>query len=600
MFARFALAAALAALAGTAPAQSLRATKVLAPDATEVLAEGPIPVTFTYFKDNQQITAAGTLQFLTRKAFYLRDADGELAVCETGTGHSKYGRVTTIETQKSVPVGNGAVEKRAWTRAAVPGSSPARFQYDGKPLPPPAVEIKPAAVPDKSATAAENWLLYCALEQLQSRLDAALLGGDAGAGKGCAEQTKRTVAYLTAAPGADPKLKAGYEQLAGYVKSQEENRRAVKKLIEEQEGLAKGLQQRFQDAQSALLQRQASAASNPFSLFGGSFALSQAMYAFQAERERIQVALTSFSGQAKAQYERLTDAFESLRKDRWAAIRKIGLDRYGLPVESPFEALRGLTEQKATAEEILALLAKRVDLDREFGKAAGAGDNPFALCDLYAALANGVPGGKDRGGKLFEFALKMADATKLLPAGAVFDFDRAELLRAAAAMACQAAVAETPKGAWSLARSPRAAYALRLLELTGVLDAAQAATADPSGLLREQIAVAWLLLGQTEEAYRQADVIEKVRKGSPLSRVAIARMLAAREKRTPADALRAIAILSEAFKDGYTDTDEVWQSLKPKDVLRPDFVGLRAAPKSKKSPTEYEQLLQQARALVGR
>jgi hypothetical protein len=588
MSARLALALVfvIGASAGRAAAQTLRADKAITPDGTEVLAEGPLEVSVTWEKDGRSKRDDCTLMFLTRKAFYVRDKDGANYVCDAYSGTSMYGRAITIETRNRVPAGGGAVAKMVWTRETVRGANPPRFQYDGKPIPPPPIDLTPAAVDPKNLAAVENWLLYCALEQLQSRLDTALLSGDRPTFGTCTAQTKRVVEYMTAAPGADPKLREGYERLAGYLKAQGENRDEVRKLFEEHADVVKKLQQQAQEAQAQLMQRRASLSRNPFGFIGSSFALSQAMNAYELEKRRLELAMGSLGGRSKEMLEALTKAFEAVRKERWTSIRGIGVDRFGLPLESPFEALRGLGTEKAEGlQDLLALLEKRAEIDRQFGKAAGAGDNPFALRDLFVAKVGAIePTDKGRGVKLFDLARQMVEAARLLPAGAVFDFDRADLLRSAASLACLAATAETKKGEWSWAFSPRAAYAVRLLDRCASLDGTKSlAAADPTGQLREQRGVALLLVGQAEEAYQQAREIEKLR-DSPASHVTLARLLVAREKRTDDDALRALQHLDAAFRGGFTDVYEIWTQGKQVkfDGLRPDFTGMKRRPKELK------------------
>jgi hypothetical protein len=605
MSARLALAAAvLCTLAGPAAAQpSPRADKPISPDGTDVLAEGPLEVTVDWDKLGKKYKADCTLLFLTRKAFYLRDASGDVYPCAVDSGSYAYGRAMLIETRGPVPVGKGESEKRFWSRDLVPGTDPRQYRYAGKPLPPAAIDLTPLAVDEKRRAAVENWLLYCALEQLQSRVDTALLSGDEPLAKACAEQTKRVVAYLTAAPGADKTLRTGYEDLAGYLESQVKNRLAVRKLFEDQAGQIKNLQQQALEAQGRLMQSQAALARNPFALFGGASTLSRAMSAFEQERKRIELAVSALGGRAKEQLESLAKEFEAARKGRWTAIRTIGVDRYGLPLEAPFEVLRGLGE-KADPKDVIALLEKRVEVDRRFGKDAGAGDNPFALRDLYAAQSGTIKAADEkRGAALFDLARQTVEAARLLPAGRAFDFERADLLRSAAALACLAATAEARTvlartgGAWSQAFSPRAAYALRLLELSGALDGTGSlAAADPTAQLREQRAVALLLVGQAEEAYQQAKQIEKLREESrsALSRVNLARLLLAREKTTDADRAGALRHLVEAFKGGFGDVQEIWGGPKPEN-LRPDFLRLNST-KDKKLLAERNELFKLARA----
>jgi hypothetical protein len=179
-------------------------------------------------------------------------------------------------------------------------------------------------------------------------------------------------------------------------------------------------------------------------------------------------------------------------------------------------------------------------LEAQAGREPG---NPFARLRLFTARA--LEPTADRTGKgavLFVLARQAAALTQLIPPGAVFDTDRADVLGQAAALALIAADLEIGDGSWAGAYSARAAYAVRLLDAALALGAA-----DATGVLREQRAWALFRAGCPDHAFRQAQELRDARRDAPTFHYNLAKLYCAR--RDPAAALKALEV---AVKAGFS------------------------------------------------
>jgi hypothetical protein len=144
--------------------------------------------------------------------------------------------------------------------------------------------------------------------------------------------------------------------------------------------------------------------------------------------------------------------------------------------------------------------------------------------------------------KLFDLATKAVDAVRYVPPGRLYDPDRADVLKTAGGLACMAAMLDSPNDTWRCAFSPKAAYAVRLLERAKTLNL------DQSGQVREQLAVAYALAGRPAEAIRLAEEIRGTRKGSVPFLITLARLLALNDR-----ARDGLDVIQDAVTQGYTD-----------------------------------------------
>ena len=126
--------------------------------------------------------------------------------------------------------------------------------------------------------------------------------------------------------------------------------------------------------------------------------------------------------------------------------------------------------------------------------------------------------GKQQADKLFDLAQKAVDAVRYVPPGPVYDPDRADVLRTAGGLACMAAMLDSPDDSWRAAYSPKASYAVRLLERAKTIHL------DQGGQVREQLAVAYALAGRPAEAARLANQIKGSRKGSVAFLITLVRL----------------------------------------------------------------------------
>ena len=144
-----------------------------------------------------------------------------------------------------------------------------------------------------------------------------------------------------------------------------------------------------------------------------------------------------------------------------------------------------------------------------------------------------------------------------MPAGPVYNADRAELMRSAAGLANLSAVLESKDGGWANVYSPKAAYAARLIERAMEFD-----RIDGSGESREQLGVALTLAGRKTEALRTLTEVRESRKTSPTFLYNLARVCGVNGKGKDG-----LVALEDAVAAGYTDVKAL--------ALNPDFVALR-------------------------
>lgn len=561
-----------------APAQQLRNTISGTPDGADLLAEGPLTVTVgrVDLVTKQPATEKGTLLFLTRKTLYYRPANREgVEICE-----AQYGGCAYL---------HGEVSEKGGSRKVLWKRDDAKKEYDGPTLTVQRLDLKPIEI---SSNDEVNFYLYFALERLQRRVDDALATRDERL-TGVFSDRGDEVAAFVREHNLDRGLGQGYGGVRKYIDTQMAAMEAQDTLIAEAIRKNKELMER---ARAAAARRQAQMA---VGLFQGLFAaipdvreyersdgtiireerydaggildglstIYQAQANFQAEANRLTLAKQALDAQTAAEFRRLFERYQSTRKERYTEIRQIGVTRFGLPASSPIDQIADVKEGESRDPKMIAdLMEQRIKRDR----GDGTRDNPFALTDSYFAQVATIPltdsSGPDR---VAQLAMKAAEASRLVPPGKIYDFDRVDLLRTAAAIACTAATGETRRGAWARCYSPRAAFAVWLLDQAG------ADRTDVTGEARERRAVALMLAGRTSEAITQAQEIQSLRKGSPTFHYNLARMYGVRSLTSGSkdDVKKGLDSLEEAMKKGFCDLAEVaastdFYNLKNQDKAR--------------------------------
>ncbi|MBN9119321.1 MAG: hypothetical protein J0I06_09195 [Planctomycetes bacterium] len=590
-----ALVAALAAI-GTTTGQPKAA---LSPDGSEVLAEGPLKIDIvvtetTALKEFKTTRDKGVLLFVTRDGLYYRDA-------KTGKLQVKLAKsVTTarVETEAPVARADGTKGAARWTFDAGTGAA-----FGGDRLAPRVPDLAPLP---GTKVAEQNWFLYRALVRLQARVDAAVFVGDKLQLEFYLRHADELAAY-TARNDYDRAVADAYKGFAAYVREQRDASEALDRLYAEQVAVRQEL---IRLARQAEARRQTANLVNGLNLlfsalpsyeevtlsdgttarvdtgpdvggvFGALGGIYQTQAAYRAEMSRLAVAKQAFDAETQEKYAELHKKLTGSRADRADLLRRIGVDRFRLAKVSPSDRLpevQAAAVKQKDPKPVLALFEEQVKYDR----GAGPWDNPFALCDLYETTARSLPPGPARADELFALAERAAAAVRLVPPGEVFAYERMEVLRVAVRLACLAAAADAGDGFWCRAFSPRAAYAVRLVDRMGALD-----RLDVSGEVREQRAVALLLVGRVPEALDQALKIGELRKTSATYHYTLARLYSVRSfdpevralpaKDRPRYGKMALDSLREAFKFGFSDLRELKEEMRDG-----DFCGLFSDPESR-------------------
>ena len=145
--------------------------------------------------------------------------------------------------------------------------------------------------------------------------------------------------------------------------------------------------------------------------------------------------------------------------------------------------------------------------------------DPFTVAAWYALHGTTQVAAKDRSEQWVALGQKVAGLSRQLPAGQVYDDDRAELLGIAADLILRAAMLDAERVSWTTVKSAKAEMALVLIEA-----ALRLRPSDPTGLLREQQAIARALTGRWRQAYAVATELRTLRGDSQRFRFLMARL----------------------------------------------------------------------------
>lgn len=571
--------------------------QVVSPDGSPILAEGPLPVSVTLRekRSGNLIEEKGTLLFLTQRGIYYRVAKSDRMVGRP----SNYYSFAAIETTEKVALAKGGTGLAYWSLDAK--ADPPVFKGDQLPV----------AIPDLTPrlgkkSEEQNWFLLHSLSRLQSRVDSALRAGDEQQIEFCTRRATAIADYI-ATNRLDQKLGAAYAELPKYVARQTKLADELEKLFADQLEKRKELIERAREAEAKRRQqelvgtlqlfgsffqtadydvyytdgsvrRESMLEPDLFGMMAGFGQMGRARAEFQGEMSRLTVAKAAFEAQALKKYTAAQDKMAADRAARAESLRKVATDQFKLAPDVPLDRLADAQKQ-AAKEKSAAPVVALYEEQAKYEKGTGPWDNPYALCDLYDAKARAVaPKSPTRGNDMFALAQQAVEAARLVPQGELFDFERTQLLRIAAQLACRAAIADLPHLYWCRGYSPRAAFAVRVIDLAGPLD-----RLDPTGEIREQRALALLLVGRVDAALAQAEAVGKLRATSGSYHFNLARIQSAQflvdeandvpEKLRPKHGAIALASLETALKYGFTDVRDIQRDS--------DFFSMVMAPESK-------------------
>jgi hypothetical protein len=505
----------------------------ISPDKAELLAEGPIPVSVVVKqkRTGERTRDKGVLFFLTREGLYYKEAKtGKVLVLR-----AKDLAEASVETDEPVARAGGSKKQVFWQLDKAGDA----FAGEKLPLAAPNLAPLPGDKPEEL-----NWFLYHALVHLQERVNAAINASDDLQLAFYAQHASELDAFATRYK-LDKEVAKAFGSLPDYIKSQVDTLKELETVYVEQLKRRQELIQKAREAEALRRSRQllgglqalGGALSSSYeyrevngrlyrvesgpdldNVFGGLQGVYQAQADYQHQMSQLRVANEAFEDRAKKLYTELSEKFKDGRAGRETELRTIAVTRYGLAKEHPFDRFpkaKEEAEKTKSVEPLIALFVDRVKYDR----GTGNWNNPFALCELYDTLAIIVPKDAKRSSELFALAQKALEAVRFVPPGEVFAYERMEVLRHATRLLCNAARADARDGFWAKAFNPRAAYAVRLIDRIDGL-----ARLDVTGDLREQRAVALLLVGQLPEALEQALAIGKLRETNGTYHYTLARL----------------------------------------------------------------------------
>lgn len=170
--------------------------------------------------------------------------------------------------------------------------------------------------------------------------------------------------------------------------------------------------------------------------------------------------------------------------------------------------------------------------------------DPFTVAEWVGLKSTTQIARHQRSTEWVTLGKQTASLARQLPAGVIYDQDRAELLGAAADLMLRAAMIDAENASWTKLNSDKAEMALTLLHAARRFD-----STDATGVLREQQALACALSGRWREAYSLAASLRTVRGDSQRFRFLLARLAFIVGR--PSESIEELAIAIERL--GLTD-----------------------------------------------
>jgi len=560
-----ALAALLLSAALSAPAPA--ADGKPEPTDDKLLFEGPVPGEVTLIRPlaDTPTRVTGNILFVTKDAVFVRVKSGSVEVIDTPRNKVQY--LTAVKDGKKL--------YWEWDEA--------RHEIKGHTAP----LLTPVIPPPAATSRTEPKYLFFALERLQDRIDQAVSAGDAPLLKHLETRAEVGREYAEKRQ-ADPKLAQLYADTAEYIEKQRALEKERKEFLErhmekiemnvirDKEAVlraemvqTRGLEQYFRGA----FPRVTVGIGRGWWGWGGPYAYGWAHYdlggamagvatiirgqqQYELESLRIRFAKSLLDKEKARTLDEMSERQKKMKEARLRQLADAGAVLFGLPKAKDSLETRELAadlQSKNDFRSLLDVLESRAGTERKGDDQA----NPFTLLDAYHTASQLQEKSRQaQADKLFDLAKKAVDAVKYVPPGAAFDADRGEVLRSAAALACMAALLDSPDDSWRNAYSLKAHYAARLL------DKARGYNLDQGGQVREQLTMALALSGRHEEAVRLAQEIKGTRKGSMSFLITLARLLAIND-----NAKEGLDALQDAINMGYNDIGFIGKN--------PDFTSLR-------------------------
>ncbi len=517
--------------------------------APDLLAQGPLPI-----------------------IFHRTLPDGVTPVVEKGNLFQlRQGKLVFILAGKEQPVVYEPRKNyRAWVEAESIKQSwhvdPATGKFTGKVIPVEPIDMKSIA----NTPQFENRYLYYYLEEIQQRLDSAVGLENAAAVKTLKMSASELATHIRK-KNLNSDLREQYESFKTYAEIQEGLFARRRALFEEAYKKADALKREEANAES---RRQAGSILGLFGAFvsaiprteyyttntytgvvteyqsvdnagiaSGLGTMVEAQRNFAQESARLKAAQTTLKNDVAAEYEAMQKEFQSNRRGRVQTLRSIG--------ERHFQIAR--TEAQQQDEELADQVRKMKDytilLDLMMKRAKhmrgnSEHDSPYLLVEAYC-LKCSIPevDAKKRIAETYALAQDCVATAKLIPAGAIYNPHRREVLKTAAGLAVQSAALEIGNNSNANSYSFKSLYAMQLLDT-----AAEYTIPDVGGDLRSMRSLALLQVGRKDDALQQAVEVEALFKESPSFMYNLARLYSVN-----GNTKEAMRCLTQAMKVGYSD-----------------------------------------------
>jgi hypothetical protein len=534
------------------------ATPVIAADKPEpsddkILFEGPVPGVLVFVPPLAAApqTFAGDIMFVTKDAVYIRRAGSTSTVSVFDFPRNFLKGITAKKDGKQL--------EWKWDDA--------RKEVTGYTTPVAQPTI-PASVAGQKG---ERKYVFFALERLQDRVDQAVSQSDPQLLKHLADRAEVMKEHAEKER-MDPSLVRLYAEMPEYIERQKQVDKERKEFLDKH--MEKVELNRIKDKEAALRAEMTKSTGlgeyfrgafprvhigigrgwwgRPYAYAGASYDFGGAMAGvatiirgqqqYELASLRIRFAKELLDKEKQKTLDSLDERQEKMKEARLRSIADVGAALFGLPKSKDSLETRDLAadlQRKNDFRSLLDVLDKRSSTERSGDEQA----NPFTLLDSYHTMSQLKEKVRaDQAKKLFDLALKGIDAVKYVPPGKVYDEDRADVLRSAAALACMAAMLDSPDDSWVKAYSSKAAFAVRVLER------AKGYNLDQGGQVREQLTTALALAGRHDEAVRLAGEIKGSRGDSNSFLLTYARLQSIAD-----NTKESLKTLEDAINKGYQD-----------------------------------------------
>lgn len=556
------------------------------PDDEKLLYAGPLPVKVTlvgtFSKVKEQVN--GTLMMITEKHLYLRK-DGEFrATIYPAAANANRFLHYVVNVEEITPGNkpNPADKPKQWQRTEylVGKTATAKFTGNASDTQQPVGRGSALTNPQLQA------YFFFSLQRLLFRIDDALTGHDElllGAFK---ERSKEVADYLRANRYPD-EFADEFAALIPYIDQQLALHDRINKVVDDL--VAKSLEpnppqpnvaaQRILEIPFGILQIFVGTIPRPEQapvndrlverreyidaegVLNGMGTIFESQLRIAIETSRIQQNYESSNQTVKKRIDSAKREMSTNQSNRYQGILALGVSRLGVVPTAPSNPYEPIA--KAIGEGQLDQAKEMADEKCKSDFKLSGRENPFAVSDAAFVGVTLVMKDKvnaSRGDQVFRVAVRLAEAATALPDEPIFDFDRMDLYRVTASIASLAVFAESLPGTRGKVCSPRAMFAVRLLDTVKTL-----ATIDKTGQAREQRALCLMLSGRISDAIVESESVRALRKSSPTFWYNLSRMYAVRSEgyfadRTvepAADQAQSLNAFAQSLQVGFSQIREV-------------------------------------------